>query len=93
MDPTTLLTHLAKAIRDIEEGERQILQQKQILLELEHAGHDGTEARSRLAILGEMQAMHIWDKRRMMIAMAELSAGGSLALTATYVRIEPGERH
>jgi hypothetical protein len=76
MDRTTLLDHLAKAIRDVEEGERQIFEQREILLELERAGHDGSNARSRLALLEEMQTMHVWDKRRTMIALSELSSGG-----------------
>src|SRR4051794_23894864 len=81
MDRTTLLNLLAKAIHDVGEGERQIFEQKEIVLELERAGHYGSEARSRLALLEEMQTLHVWDKRRMMIAMAELSAGGDLAPT------------
>jgi hypothetical protein len=76
MDRTTLLDHLAKTTRDVEEGQRQIVQQKEILFELEREGHDGSDARSRLALLEEMQAMHVWDKRRTMIALSELSSGG-----------------
>jgi hypothetical protein len=51
MDRTTLLNHLAKAIHDVEEGERQIFKQKEIVLELERAGHYGSDARPRLALL------------------------------------------
>ena len=46
MDRTTLLDHLAKTIRDVEEGERQIFRQKEILFELERAGRDGSDARA-----------------------------------------------
>jgi hypothetical protein len=76
MDRATLLDYLSKIIRDVEEGERQIFQQKEILLELERTGQDGSDARSRLTLLEEMQTMHVWDKRRTMIALSELSSGG-----------------
>jgi hypothetical protein len=76
MDRTTLLDHLAKTIRDVEESERQIVQQREIMLKLDHAGRDGSDARSRLALLEEIQRMHVWDKRRTMMALSELSSGG-----------------
>lgn len=79
MDRTTLLSHLAKAVREVEEGEREVTEQKQIVFELERAGHDGAEARSRLALLKETLTMHVWDKHRIMVAVAELSAGGDSA--------------
>lgn len=56
--------------------ERQIFEQKEIVLELERAGHDGSDARSKLALLEEVQTMHVWDKRRTMVALSELSGGG-----------------
>ena len=74
MDRTMLLDHLGKIIRDVEEGERQIFRQKEILLELEREGHDGSDARSSLALLEEMQTMHVWDKRRTMIALRNCRA-------------------
>lgn len=58
-------THLVKADRDIEEGQRRLRRQQQLLDDLQAGGHDLTEAERLVRLL--QQTLMEWERHRMLI--------------------------
>jgi arginine repressor len=65
MDRAILQEYLALVERLIAAGERQIARQREIVAQLEHDGHDISEATKLLDQLEQLQALHIADRDRL----------------------------
>jgi hypothetical protein len=67
-----LQEQLHQAEERICSGEHYIATQVAIVSRLERDGHDATKARRVLAILAELQAMHVADRNRLSKELASL---------------------
>jgi hypothetical protein len=62
MDQGTLQQHLAQAERHIARGVVHLARQRELIAELDRAGHDTEEARAILDTLMETQILHLQDR-------------------------------
>jgi len=73
MDRETLLDWLAVAERHLDEGARQLLQQRELLSRLQTQGHSKSAAagmaRALLDTMERLQAHHIDHRDRLMVAL------------------------
>ena len=60
-----LRDHLAMASRHVASGNRVIVRQKQLIVELESDGHDTSVALSLLALFEDLQSLHLADRDRL----------------------------
>lgn len=65
-----LKDHLAQACRHVQQGERHITRQREIVAELERDGHDTQSAKELLGQFEALQAMHIADRERIIEELA-----------------------
>jgi uncharacterized protein (DUF1778 family) len=63
--PFPLYDHLARADRDVRQGQAIIARQRQIITALERGGHDIADALQVLADLEDIQQMHVEDRDRL----------------------------
>jgi len=74
MDREMLQKHLAQAEEHVALGEHHVSRQREVVAELERAGHDTAEARRLLAHFEQMQKMHLADRDRIRHEMAQNSS-------------------
>jgi hypothetical protein len=65
MDRAVWQEHLAQAERHLVEAEKRVARQREIVAELERAGHRATAARGMLAAFERLLAMHLADCSRL----------------------------
>jgi hypothetical protein len=65
MDRATLEEYLALAERHVAAGERLVARQRELVAQLEHDGHDISEATRLLDQLEQFQALYIADRDRL----------------------------
>jgi len=65
VDRATLSEHLAQAERQVAEGVLRIARQREVVADLERTGLDTKEARTLLAELQSLQALHVADRDRL----------------------------
>jgi PAS domain S-box-containing protein len=73
MDYTTILERLSMARRHVRAGEQNITRQRKVIAERERHGHDSLESKRLLARFEEIQELHIADRDRLEIELAEIS--------------------
>ena len=66
MDQAALQQHLAQAERHIARGVVHLARQRELIAELDRAGHDTEEARAILDTLMETQVLHQQDRERLL---------------------------
>ena len=71
MDKAMIMDHLALAERHVAQGRRHIAHQKQIIIDLNNAGHDTAVAQSLLIDFEDVLRMHIADRDRLKKELAE----------------------
>jgi len=65
MDPALIQDHLADAERHVSEGERHVARQRDVVAELERAGHDSEAARMLLRHIEAWLELHVADRDRL----------------------------
>jgi hypothetical protein len=65
MDRAMIQDHLNQAERHIADGERHLSNQRALIAELEHDGHDTSAAKSLLRQFEELQALYVADRDRL----------------------------
>jgi PAS domain S-box-containing protein len=73
MDHATILAHLSAARGHVRTGERNIARQRKLVAELEPDSHISPDAKRLLAQFEELQKLHIADRDRLEVELAEIS--------------------
>ncbi len=66
MDSAMLFDHLARAERQVAEGERHVATQRELVAKLGRDGHDTEQARLLLKQFEDLLALHVADRDRLL---------------------------
>ena len=71
-DRAMVTAHLEQAERHVEQGARHVAEQRERVVVLQRDGHDTTEALLLLGQFEELQTLHVSDRDRLRLELAEL---------------------
>lgn len=68
--------HLAQAERHVTDGNRHIVEQRRRVFTMQRGGRDTTESFRLLRQFEELQALHVADRDRLRLELAQLGPAG-----------------
>jgi hypothetical protein len=71
MGRAIIAEHLAQAEEHVVSGDRAIIRQRELILDLEREGHEPGEARRLLVTFEEVQKLHVADRERLLTELAD----------------------